>query len=329
MVRIPRSLPSSLLLAVVLALAGLLPSACFVAPEGDSTCARIGALGGTLQLEAVLVEVPPNALPVEQMLCASLLPDVTPPGIPALTQVVELTPIETTFQRPVRLSLRPLVDVTGRSVSLYESRDGVRYTASNAVADGDIISSILAFGRFVGGDTINSGPFVPTQPPPDVGPVHCDATNCNGCCIDGICLPGTSSANCGEAGAACSACSAPDTCFQHACQNPFDASAPIDCGPHNCNGCCVGDICLPGTSLSNCGSYGQACSVCEQPNLCHSGTCQPVSDAGAACSAANCNGCCQSGICLPGTSLGSCGSGGNTCTTCPPQYVCDGTFCVR
>ncbi len=47
---------------------------------------------------------------------------------------------------------------------------------------------------------------------------------------------------------------------------------PPSCGPATCAGCCAGDMCMPGGSVSACGIQGAACMVCPSDGACHPGT---------------------------------------------------------
>lgn len=40
------------------------------------------------------------------------------------------------------------------------------------------------------------------------------------------------------------------------------------CGPQNCGGCCLGDVCQPGTSVSGCGAKGGLCATCREGQIC-------------------------------------------------------------
>ncbi len=101
----------------------------------------------------------------------------------------------------------------------------------------------------------------------------CNASNCSGCCSGTLCLPGASAANCGHGGGACVTCLSPNTCQMGACQPASDAGAA--CSAANCNGCCAGTICVPGTSSSQCGSGGNNCTTCPAGYACDGTFCVP------------------------------------------------------
>lgn len=44
------------------------------------------------------------------------------------------------------------------------------------------------------------------------------------------------------------------------------------CGPGNCGGCCLGDVCQAGTSATGCGLRGGLCAVCREGQICRPGS---------------------------------------------------------
>lgn len=44
---------------------------------------------------------------------------------------------------------------------------------------------------------------------------------------------------------------------------PSRDGAAGSCGPANCGGCCLGDVCQVGTSVSGCGARGGQCATCR------------------------------------------------------------------
>lgn len=52
-----------------------------------------------------------------------------------------------------------------------------------------------------------------------------------------------------------------------------DGGPTVDpgCGPHNCDGCCDGDECRPGSGDDECGSGGAACQACGEWGTCTGG----------------------------------------------------------
>jgi hypothetical protein len=48
-------------------------------------------------------------------------------------------------------------------------------------------------------------------------------------------------------------------------------TADPGCGPHNCDGCCDGDECRPGSGDDECGSGGAACQACGEWGVCTGG----------------------------------------------------------
>jgi len=101
-------------------------------------------------------------------------------------------------------------------------------------------------------------PGVPTDggaPTGADGTPDCNASTCaSGCCdIQGRCQPGDTVTACGTSGQACQDCpaSAYESCdaVQHVCLTELE-----QCGPSNCVGCCVQNVCYPGIDSPACGS---------------------------------------------------------------------------
>lgn len=156
----------------------------------------------------------------------------------------------------------------------------------------------------------------------------CDATSCaTGCCVTsggtGVCLSGTDASACGQGGATCSNCA---TSGQACDPRLRTCSTTKKCDATNCNGCCVGDLCLAGTDGSSCGNRGAACQNCvAQGTTCGGvpgggGQCQGIGR----CGPQNCGGCCDArGTCTEGIDSTSCGRGGEACNDCTPRsQVC-------
>jgi hypothetical protein len=165
-------------------------------------------------------------------------------------------------------------------------------------------------------------------------------SNCNGCCQNGVCRGGNTSAACGFGGIVCRDC----TAQSQACVNGACAVAPPSCGPSSClTGCCRNNVCEP-PSVSACGANGGACVTCGATQLCQQGQCRsgaaggsagggplgggsagggpvgggpPLPDGGGPCSLTCISGCCDaSGQCRPGTTTTACGSLGALCQAC-------------
>ena len=49
---------------------------------------------------------------------------------------------------------------------------------------------------------------------------------------------------------------------------PSRDGAAGSCGPANCGGCCLGDVCQVGTSVSGCGARGGLCATCRAGQIC-------------------------------------------------------------
>ena len=163
-----------------------------------------------------------------------------------------------------------------------------------------------------------SGPL--GNPPPQ----SCDPSNCNGCCDGVVCQMGMTNTACGSAGLPCAVCSGGDNCSG---TPPACLSAPGGglCGPGNCNGCCLNNVCYMGLTNDACGSAGLECSVCGTGQQC-GGTppaCMSVPGADT-CSPANCNGCCLNNKCELGRANAACGFSGLDCLICVGEQ-CSGT----
>jgi hypothetical protein len=102
---------------------------------------------------------------------------------------------------------------------------------------------------------------------------------CTGCWTGSSCLSGSSISNCGSGGVSCQTCTAPE------CKTPVCSGS---CGTTNagngtscsggtcyngscCTGCWSGSSCEPGTTVSACGTGGEACATCA--TSCDGGTC--------------------------------------------------------
>jgi len=87
---------------------------------------------------------------------------------------------------------------------------------------------------------------------PEAAPV-CSTSNCGGCCSDGQCVGGMSTATCGKGGVACHSCSGStpvcSTSTSTCVAEPMEASAPtcnvsscpLDCIPVYQRACCKSD----------------------------------------------------------------------------------------
>jgi hypothetical protein len=180
------------------------------------------------------------------------------------------------------------------------------------------------------------GPDVQTIPVGEAGtpppsPAACDPGACSsGCCGSTGCLAGTSPTTCGFGGQACTDCTALGLdCVPAIAGNTGGVCGSLDagttpdgstaCGPANCAGCCPGGMCVSGTTGGECGSHGQACTVCTGTNR----ACVVQGTAGACvgsgpCSPSNCSGCCDSnGICQEPAEIAACGSAGSSCQFLP------------
>lgn len=149
---------------------------------------------------------------------------------------------------------------------------------------------------------------------PDGG--TCNASNCEGCCRDGVCLSGRTPAACGKPGAACESCSGLTNCVERECK-------PTECGPNNCTGCCASGVCVGGDTASTCGQGGAACASCGSGAVCTDGTCVSTT-----CQASCTSGCCAGSTCNPGNTATACGKAGGACTACGAGRTCVAGGCA-
>jgi hypothetical protein len=156
----------------------------------------------------------------------------------------------------------------------------------------------------------------------------CGPGTCPGCCIGDLCVGGTDPNACGRAGQQCQNCAAQGTVCQPTSPGGICEGQPT-CGPQNCPGCCIGNICVAGIDDSACGLAGQQCQNCSNGGL----SCQPAGSGGGfcgkpTCGPANCKGCCQGNTCRGGGDAFACGVGGQQCQQCPLGQSCQGGRCV-
>ena len=152
----------------------------------------------------------------------------------------------------------------------------------------------------------------------------CDASNCNGCCVGDLCLPGNELASCGAAGQQCLTCAAGQVCRAQPGGGGVCEGTPA-CGPQNCGGCCTPEgQCVTGSDTNACGRQGQACQACPAGQTCGPNrTCQPLPT----CGPANCAGCCVGNNCVIATTPAACGRGGVACQACAQGETCNAGVC--
>ena len=151
----------------------------------------------------------------------------------------------------------------------------------------------------------------------DAGPPPCGPSTCQGCCLNGVCQPGTTAATCGAGGGACVTCSGRQFCNGGRCDGP---DAGVRCGPGTCSGCCTQTgNCVAGSQLAQCGGGGALCQACFASQSCTNNRCTSVT----------CQGCVTAaGACVAGTSDQACGSAGGTCVACRFNERCQSGRCV-
>lgn len=144
------------------------------------------------------------------------------------------------------------------------------------------------------------------------------ASQCDGCCAENSCLPGTQDYACGTGGQACLECDAGFDCNAGVCE-----PGVMDCAA-DCDGCCSGDLCMPGTKDYACGMGGEDCFACGANEACASGMCEDKPSC-----MATCPGCCDGDECKAGSKGWQCGSYGNVCENCGAGYSCEDGLCVE
>ncbi len=161
---------------------------------------------------------------------------------------------------------------------------------------------------------------------------QCDDKECpTGCCTtEGAalrCVAGRDPTACGRSGMACVDCSADG----RTCEPVTATCSAGKCDATNCQGCCVGDLCLSGQDFTACGTGGVACQTCAAGQLCATrptggGLCQGTPS----CGPLNCNGCCTpDGVCVEGIDSLACGTGGQACQACGAGQFCAGDKTCR
>jgi hypothetical protein len=147
---------------------------------------------------------------------------------------------------------------------------------------------------------------------------RCGPGNCPGCCSGNDCRVGDDQTACGANGGACEDCtSTMDTCVANGVVGGQCQTQPALCNPTSCpTGCCLGDVCQPGTALNSCGTGANQCDNCgAKASTCTGQTCVPIPPT---CTLANCaQGCCDAQqVCHGGFLNGRCGSAATTCVDC-------------
>lgn len=161
---------------------------------------------------------------------------------------------------------------------------------------------------------------------------RCGPMNCGGCCdARGTCTEGIDSTSCGRGGEACNDCTPRgQVCAPRDQPDGRTCVTPPACGPANCAGCCIGDVCTAGNQDTACGAAGGQCLNCVGTNqTCGAGG---VCTGAPTCGPANCAGCCDGNTCVPGTAPATCGAGGQACRdcgagTCNPGGTCSSPAC--
>lgn len=161
---------------------------------------------------------------------------------------------------------------------------------------------------------------------------RCGPMNCGGCCdARGTCTEGVDSTSCGRGGEACNDCTPrAQVCAPRDQPNGRTCVTPPACGPANCAGCCIGDVCTTGNQDTACGVAGGECLNCVGTSqTCGAGG---VCSGAPACGPGNCAGCCDGNTCVAGTDAATCGAGGRACRdcgggACRPGGTCSAPAC--
>jgi hypothetical protein len=109
------------------------------------------------------------------------------------------------------------------------------------------------------------------------GGAGCGVGTCPGCCVADVCVSGADGTACGRGGTQCQNCVGQGTVCQPTPPNGGVCEGVPNCGPQNCKGCCLGNLCLGGVDQTACGLAGQQCQNCSASG----GTCQPAGPGGA------------------------------------------------
>jgi hypothetical protein len=147
----------------------------------------------------------------------------------------------------------------------------------------------------------------------------CNPLNCAGCCMQHglLCSTGLSNMACGQNGGLCVGCedSLGPMGETGQCMKQSNGGGGCiglhSCGAENCGGCCVGDVCMGGTTSELCGANGATCRACGDLQ-CVAGGCVDTTS----CGPTTCPGCCVGADCAYGNQDTACGVGGAPCEDC-------------
>lgn len=159
------------------------------------------------------------------------------------------------------------------------------------------------------------------------GTTRCDASNCSGCCVGDLCLPGNSQVACGANGGQCGRCNTGEVCRITSAGGGRCESTTTTCDSSNCGGCCdFNGNCQIGLDPFACGRLGQLCSQCGFGEQCVQDgsplarTCQPIVQP--TCGPGNCGGCCIGNTCVDNDPR-FCGFSGKQCAVCGTNQFCN------
>lgn len=159
----------------------------------------------------------------------------------------------------------------------------------------------------------------------------CDATNCSGCCVGDLCLPGDDAQACGTSGNACVSCAQSGQQCDAQPSGGGRCEGTPSCTAENCSGCCDGTTCVAGSDSIACGKAGEACKNCTTTGRRCAAVGQPnerTCEVPPTCGPGNCPGCCVGNACVVATTTVACGKGGQACQPCADNETCDAGACV-
>jgi hypothetical protein len=142
--------------------------------------------------------------------------------------------------------------------------------------------------------------------------------NCDGDASNGCETALNTTANCGSCGSSCSFANGVAACSAGSCVMTGCASGWGDCDNQTSNGC---ETSL--TTLSNCGTCGNACTNPHGSTTCSGGSCSPSCSAGWGNCDSNPNNGCETSL----TTLSNCGACGQTCALANATASCGSGSC--
>ncbi|MBW2735865.1 MAG: hypothetical protein JRH20_26055, partial [Deltaproteobacteria bacterium] len=153
---------------------------------------------------------------------------------------------------------------------------------------------------------------------------NCSPANCSTCCYGDECVSPATNTQCGAGGAPCVPCPT-----SYSCELTVGQCVQGN-GCATCNtGCCLNNICYPGTSPAACGANGATCDTCDPNEICSGGRCQTSTTE---CNISTCwGGCCSPTGCVLNGSYNdaNCGVAATGCDTCTAFETCQAGSCMN